>query len=36
MCRWFQSGMNPYTGQEDWIYLGGYWDRNYTDIEDIF
>ncbi|XP_071569289.1 oxysterol-binding protein-related protein 2 isoform X1 [Temnothorax longispinosus] len=34
--RWFQSGTNPYTGQEDWIYLGGYWDRNYTDVEDIF
>ncbi|XP_020287365.1 oxysterol-binding protein-related protein 2 [Pseudomyrmex gracilis] len=35
-ARWFQSGINPYTGQEDWIYQGGYWDRNYTDIEDIF
>ncbi|KMQ83948.1 oxysterol-binding protein 1, partial [Lasius niger] len=34
--RWFQSGMNPYTGQEDWLYRGGYWDRDYTDIEDIF
>ncbi|XP_014475832.1 PREDICTED: oxysterol-binding protein-related protein 2 isoform X2 [Dinoponera quadriceps] len=34
--RWFQSGTNPYTGQEDWLYQGGYWDRNYSDIEDIF
>lgn len=34
--RWFQSGINPYTGLEDWLYQGGYWDRNYSDIEDIF
>ncbi|XP_032690019.1 oxysterol-binding protein-related protein 2 [Odontomachus brunneus] len=34
--RWFQSSTNPYTGQEDWLYQGGYWDRNYADVEDIF
>ncbi|KAG7205886.1 hypothetical protein KM043_007815 [Ampulex compressa] len=34
--RWFHSGINPYTGQEDWLYQGEYWDRNYSDIEDIF
>ncbi|XP_076228953.1 oxysterol-binding protein-related protein 2 isoform X2 [Nomia melanderi] len=34
--RWFHLGINPYTGQEDWLYRGGYWERNYTNIEDIF
>ncbi|KAH0945648.1 hypothetical protein HN011_006237 [Eciton burchellii] len=34
--RWFQSTMNPYTGQEDWLYRGEYWDRNYSEVEDIF
>ncbi|XP_063976836.1 oxysterol-binding protein-related protein 2 [Diachasmimorpha longicaudata] len=34
--RWFQSAINPYTGLEDWLYKGEYWDRNYSDIEDIF
>nr|XP_050861313.1 oxysterol-binding protein-related protein 2 isoform X1 [Vespula vulgaris] len=34
--KWFRWTVNPYTGQDDWLYKGGYWDRNYTDIEDIF
>ncbi|KAK0085731.1 hypothetical protein PV325_004516 [Microctonus aethiopoides] len=34
--RWFQYTTNPYTGQEDWLYQGSYWDRNYAEIEDIF
>ncbi|XP_015588037.1 oxysterol-binding protein-related protein 2 isoform X2 [Cephus cinctus] len=34
--RWFQVGINPHTRQEDWLYQGGYWDRNYSDLEDIF
>ncbi|XP_067010631.1 oxysterol-binding protein-related protein 2 isoform X2 [Anabrus simplex] len=34
--RWFTQGTNPYTKQEDWLYSGGYWDRNYTHIPDIF
>ncbi|XP_023289422.1 oxysterol-binding protein-related protein 2-like [Orussus abietinus] len=34
--RWFYFGTNPYSGQEDWLYKGGYWDRNYSEIEDIF
>ena len=35
--RWFKFGQNPYTKQDDWIYNGKYWDRNYdtTDM-DIF
>ncbi|XP_033208969.1 oxysterol-binding protein-related protein 2 isoform X2 [Belonocnema kinseyi] len=34
--RFFRHEVNPYTGQEDWLYQGGYWDRNYSDVEDIF
>ncbi|RXG70225.1 Oxysterol-binding protein-related protein 1 [Armadillidium vulgare] len=34
--RWFDQGQNPFTKQEDWLYSGGYWDRNYSDIPDIF
>ncbi|XP_035500993.1 oxysterol-binding protein-related protein 2 isoform X1 [Scophthalmus maximus] len=34
--RWFQVGTNPHTGAEDWIYTGGYFDRNYSDCPDIF
>nr|CAD7587844.1 unnamed protein product [Timema genevievae] len=34
--RWFTLGINPHTKQEDWLYNGGYWDRNYTHIPDIF
>ncbi|PSN35281.1 Oxysterol-binding protein-related protein 2 [Blattella germanica] len=34
--RWFTLGTNPHTKQEDWLYSGGYWDRNYSGIVDIF
>ncbi|XP_030624506.1 oxysterol-binding protein-related protein 2b [Chanos chanos] len=34
--RWFTSGTNPYTGNQDWLYTGGYFDRNYTDCPDIY
>eukprot|EP00064_Thunnus_orientalis_P004059 superscaffoldBa00000358_g4070 len=34
--RWFQQGPNPYTKAQDWIYLKGYWDRNYTQLPDIY
>ncbi|XP_051736168.1 oxysterol-binding protein-related protein 2b [Ctenopharyngodon idella] len=34
--RWFQSGANPYTGSQDWLYTGGYFDRKYTDCPDIY
>nr|CAD7265262.1 unnamed protein product [Timema shepardi] len=36
MRKWFTLGINPHTKQEDWLYNGGYWDRNYTHIPDIF
>jgi hypothetical protein len=34
--RWFSHGTNPHTRQEDWLYSGGYWDRNFEEIHDIF
>ncbi|XP_008316977.1 oxysterol-binding protein-related protein 2-like [Cynoglossus semilaevis] len=34
--RWFQMGTNPYTGNQDWIYTGGYFNRNYQDLPDIY
>lgn len=34
--RWFATGTNPHTNQEDWLYQGGYWDRNFSELEDIF
>ncbi|KAM9786200.1 oxysterol-binding protein-related protein 2-like [Neosynchiropus ocellatus] len=34
--RWFQMGTNPSTGSQDWIYSGGYFNRNYQDLPDIY
>ncbi|XP_034028909.1 oxysterol-binding protein-related protein 2-like [Thalassophryne amazonica] len=34
--RWFQLGTNRHTGAEDWLYIGGYFDRNYADCPNIF
>ncbi|KAG7323610.1 hypothetical protein KOW79_013312 [Hemibagrus wyckioides] len=34
--RWFQQGTNPYTRTSDWIYRGGYFDRKYSDLPDIY
>ncbi|XP_072304773.1 oxysterol-binding protein-related protein 2b isoform X2 [Eucyclogobius newberryi] len=34
--RWFQTGTNPYTNSQDWIYSGGYFNRNYQDLPDIY
>uniref|UniRef100_A0A671S0M8 Oxysterol-binding protein n=1 Tax=Sinocyclocheilus anshuiensis TaxID=1608454 RepID=A0A671S0M8_9TELE len=34
--RWFQQGNNRYTGAADWIYKGGYFDRRYSDLPDIY
>ncbi|KAL3289347.1 hypothetical protein HHI36_022784 [Cryptolaemus montrouzieri] len=33
---WFKYDINPYTKQEDWIYTGKYWDRQYQENVDIF
>ncbi|KAJ8272627.1 hypothetical protein GJAV_G00091460 [Gymnothorax javanicus] len=35
-CRWFHQGSNPHTGSQDWLYTGGYWDRNYSNLPDIY
>jgi len=35
-CRWFHQGPNPYTGTQDWLYSGNYWDRNYFNLPDIY
>uniref|UniRef100_A0A8C2EM54 Oxysterol-binding protein n=1 Tax=Cyprinus carpio TaxID=7962 RepID=A0A8C2EM54_CYPCA len=35
-ARWFQQGNNRYTGAADWIYKGGYFDRRYSDLPDIY
>nr|XP_033769945.1 oxysterol-binding protein-related protein 2 isoform X1 [Geotrypetes seraphini]XP_033769946.1 oxysterol-binding protein-related protein 2 isoform X1 [Geotrypetes seraphini]XP_033769948.1 oxysterol-binding protein-related protein 2 isoform X1 [Geotrypetes seraphini]XP_033769949.1 oxysterol-binding protein-related protein 2 isoform X1 [Geotrypetes seraphini]XP_033769950.1 oxysterol-binding protein-related protein 2 isoform X1 [Geotrypetes seraphini] len=34
--RWFCQGNNPYTGTADWLYSGGYFDRNFSDCPDIY
>nr|XP_021155913.1 oxysterol-binding protein-related protein 1 isoform X2 [Columba livia] len=34
--RWFHQGPNPYTGMQDWLYSGSYWDRNYFNLPDIY
>ena len=34
--RWFQSGTNPYTACQDWIYSGGYFSRNYQELPSIY
>ncbi|CAO1325969.1 unnamed protein product [Diamesa tonsa] len=35
-AKWFKLETNPHTKQEDWIYTGGYWDRNYENELDLF
>nr|XP_046265225.1 oxysterol-binding protein-related protein 1-like isoform X2 [Scatophagus argus] len=34
--RWFQQGPNPHNKVQDWLYLKGYWDRNYSHLPDIY
>ncbi|XP_074545061.1 oxysterol-binding protein-related protein 1-like isoform X2 [Halichoeres trimaculatus] len=34
--RWFQQGPNPHNKAQDWLYLKGYWDRNYAHMPDIY
>ncbi|XP_034532018.1 oxysterol-binding protein-related protein 1 isoform X2 [Notolabrus celidotus] len=34
--RWFQQGQNPHTSSQDWIFSGGYWDRKYNMLLDIY
>ncbi|XP_068427098.1 oxysterol-binding protein-related protein 1-like [Clinocottus analis] len=34
--RWFQQGQNPHNKAQDWLYLKGYWERNFTQLPDIY
>uniref|UniRef100_A0A668ACQ9 Oxysterol-binding protein n=1 Tax=Myripristis murdjan TaxID=586833 RepID=A0A668ACQ9_9TELE len=34
--RWFHQGPNPHNKAQDWLYSKGYWDRNYTQLPDIY
>ncbi|XP_063779678.1 oxysterol-binding protein-related protein 1 isoform X1 [Pseudophryne corroboree] len=34
--RWFHQGPNPHNNANDWLYTGNYWDRNYTNLPDIY
>ncbi|XP_058418339.1 oxysterol-binding protein-related protein 2 isoform X3 [Diceros bicornis minor] len=34
--RWFHQGSNPYTGTPDWLYTGGYFERDYSGCPDIY
>lgn len=33
ISRWFTQGQNPYVKHDDWLFSGGYWDRNYDDCD---
>uniref|UniRef100_A0A8C2PAR3 Oxysterol binding protein like 2 n=1 Tax=Capra hircus TaxID=9925 RepID=A0A8C2PAR3_CAPHI len=34
--RWFHRGSNPYTGTPDWLYAGGYFERDFSGCPDIY
>ncbi|XP_035268592.1 oxysterol-binding protein-related protein 1 isoform X2 [Anguilla anguilla] len=34
--RWFHQGLNPHVSSQDWLYSSGYWDRNYSQLPDIY
>uniref|UniRef100_A0A3B4X4V8 Oxysterol-binding protein n=1 Tax=Seriola lalandi dorsalis TaxID=1841481 RepID=A0A3B4X4V8_SERLL len=34
--RWFQQGQNPHNSSQDWLFSGGYWDRTYSELPDIY
>ncbi|CAL8235270.1 unnamed protein product [Boreogadus saida] len=34
--RWFRTKTNPYTGAEDWLYSGGYFERNFVESPNIY
>nr|KAF6471520.1 hypothetical protein HJG59_010919 [Molossus molossus] len=34
--RWFHQGRNPHTGAPDWLYSGGYFERDFTGCPDIY
>ncbi|KAM6948733.1 oxysterol-binding protein-related protein 1-like [Aplochiton taeniatus] len=34
--RWFHQGPNPHNKAQDWLYSKGYWDRDYSQMPDIY
>uniref|UniRef100_A0A9J7Z1V1 Oxysterol-binding protein n=1 Tax=Cyprinus carpio carpio TaxID=630221 RepID=A0A9J7Z1V1_CYPCA len=34
--RWFHQGPNPHNGSQDWLFSNGYWDRDYSQLPDIY
>ncbi|XP_051977534.1 oxysterol-binding protein-related protein 1-like isoform X2 [Xyrauchen texanus] len=36
--RWFHQGPNPHNGSQDWLLASsnGYWDRDYSQVPDIY
>ncbi|XP_076349710.1 oxysterol-binding protein-related protein 2-like isoform X2 [Tachypleus tridentatus] len=34
--KWFKQEENPHTKTNDWIYAGGYWEREFFSCPDIF
>ncbi|XP_053782574.1 oxysterol-binding protein-related protein 2 [Desmodus rotundus] len=34
--RWFRQGRNPHTGAPDWLYAGGYFERDFSGCPDIY
>uniref|UniRef100_A0A8D1I4Y6 Oxysterol-binding protein n=1 Tax=Sus scrofa TaxID=9823 RepID=A0A8D1I4Y6_PIG len=34
--RWFHRGINPHTGTPDWLYTGGYFERDFSGCPDIY
>ncbi|XP_016317673.1 oxysterol-binding protein-related protein 1 [Sinocyclocheilus anshuiensis] len=34
--RWFYQGPNPHNGSQDWLFSNGYWDRDYSQVPDIY
>ena len=36
LYRWFDVGINKWTGKEDWIYNDKYFNRDWSDCPDIY
>ncbi|XP_076847732.1 oxysterol-binding protein-related protein 1 isoform X2 [Brachyhypopomus gauderio] len=34
--RWFQQGSNPFTEGPDWLFSAVYWNRDYSQVPDIY
>uniref|UniRef100_A0A3B4EC03 Oxysterol-binding protein n=1 Tax=Pygocentrus nattereri TaxID=42514 RepID=A0A3B4EC03_PYGNA len=34
--RWFHQGPNPHNSAPDWLFSTGYWDRDYSEVPDIY